>query len=108
MLCDAVNCTINNTNKGYIKRKLPQLISISDLRQDSAKVLKLIQDSTEPLIITQRGRAAAVMLSLEMYERAERDKEILRLMIAGEKETAAGQGYDLDAVLKAADALLLE
>lgn len=48
------------------------------------------------------------MLSLEMYERAERDKEILRLMIAGEKETAAGQGYDLDAVLKAADALLLE
>ena len=87
--------------------KLPHLISISDLRQDAAKVLKLVQDSKEPLIITQRGLAAAVMQSLETFERSERQKDLLCLLIKGEKEIAAGQGYELDAVLAAADALLL-
>jgi prevent-host-death family protein len=86
--------------------KLPPLVSISDLRQDAAKVLKLVQDSKEPLIIIQRGRAAAVMQSQENFERTERDKELLQLLLKGEKEIAAGQGHELDAILAEADALL--
>ena len=88
--------------------KLPLLVSISDLRQDAAKVLKLVKDSQEPLIITQRGRAAAVMQSLETFERSERDRELLQLLLKGEKEIAAGQGYELDAVLAAAESSLTE
>jgi prevent-host-death family protein len=88
--------------------KLPNLVPISDLRQDAAKVLKRVRESREPLIITQRGRAAAVMLSVESFERSERDKELLRLLAMGEREIAVGQGYDLDAVLAEADILLAE
>jgi prevent-host-death family protein len=86
--------------------KLPNIIPISDLRQDAAKVLQQVRDSGGPLIITQRGRATAVMLSVETYERAERDRELLRLLALGEKEIEAGAGHDLDAVLAEADALL--
>ena len=86
--------------------KLLNIIPISDLRQDAAKVLKRIRDSKEPIVITQRGRAAAVMLSVETYERSERDRELLRLLAKGEKEIEAGKGYDLDSVLAEADALL--
>ncbi|MEW6388642.1 MAG: type II toxin-antitoxin system Phd/YefM family antitoxin [Thermodesulfobacteriota bacterium] len=88
--------------------KLPNIVPISDLRQDAAKVLKQVRGSREPLIITQRGRAAAVLLSVESFERSERDKELLRLLARGEREIAAGKGYDLDAVLAEADALLAE
>ena len=88
--------------------KLPNIVPISDLRQDAAKVLKQVRNSREPLIITQRGRAAAVLLSLESFERSERDKELLRLLARGEREIAAGKGYDLEAVLSEADALLNE
>ncbi len=88
--------------------KLPNLVPISDLRQDAAKVLKQVRESREPLIITQRGRAAAVMLSVEEYERSERDKEILRLLARGEKEIAAGKGFDLKTVMAEAKALLAE
>ncbi|MHB8069472.1 MAG: type II toxin-antitoxin system Phd/YefM family antitoxin [Desulfobaccales bacterium] len=88
--------------------KLPNLVPISDLRQDAAKVLKQVRESREPLIITQRGRAAAVMLSVESFERSERDKELLRLLARGEREIAAGKGYDLDSVMAEADALLAE
>lgn len=88
--------------------KLLNIIPVSDLRQDAVKVLKRVKDSREPLVITQRGRAAAVLLSVEAYEKAERDRELLRLLAKGEKEIEAGEGYDLDSILAEADALLAE
>ena len=88
--------------------KLLNIIPVSDLRQDAAKVLKRVKDSREPVVITQRGRAAAVMLSVEAFEQSERDKELLRLLAKGERDIEAGEGHDLDSVLAEADALLAE
>jgi prevent-host-death family protein len=82
------------------------MVPITDLRQDSSAVLKQVRASREPLIITQRGRAAAVMLSVEEYERSENERQILRLLARGEKEIKAGEGYELDDVLVEADRLL--
>ncbi len=86
--------------------KVPDILPVTDLRQDAAAVLKRVRASQQPLIITQRGRAAAVMLSVEAYERAEHEKQILRLLARGEQEIARGEGYDLDGVLAEADRLL--
>ena len=86
--------------------KLLDIIPVSDLRQDAAKILKQLKDSKEPIIITQRGRAAAVMLSVETFERSEHDKELLRLLAKGEREIGIGEGYDLEAVLAEADSIL--
>ncbi len=86
--------------------KLSNIIPVSDLRQDAAKLLKQLQNDKEPLIITQRGRATAVMLGVDAYEKLEHDKEILRLLTKGEREIEAGKGYDLDMILAEADALI--
>ncbi len=86
--------------------KLLNIIPVSDLRQDAAKVLKQLKDSKEPLIITQRGRAAAVMQSVETFEQSEHDKELLRLLAKGEREIGTGEGYDLEAVLDEAELIL--
>ena len=86
--------------------KLLNIIPVSDLRQDTAKVLKQLKDSKEPFIITQRGRAAAVMLSVETFERSEHEKELLSILARGEKEIGIGDGHDLEAVLAEADSLL--
>ena len=86
--------------------KVPKIVPVTDLRQDAAKVLKRLRKSTDPLVITQRGRAAAILLSLDAYERSQREKELLLLLARGENEIAEGKGYSLDSVLKEADALL--
>lgn len=86
--------------------KVPALVPISDLRDDAASVLDRVKKSREPLVITQRGRAAAVMVSVEEYERGEQERELLRLLVQGEKEIAAGRGHDLDEVLADADRIL--
>ncbi len=88
--------------------KVPNIIPITDLRQDAASVLKRVRGSSEPIFITQRGRAAAVMMSTEAFEKSEHDRQLLRLLARGDKEIAAGKGYDLESVLAEADALLAE
>ena len=87
-------------------RKMPDIIPVTDLRQDAAAALKRVRSSKQPVVITQRGRAAAVMLSVEAYERAEHERQILRLLALGEREITTAQGYDLDEVLAEADRLL--
>ena len=77
-----------------------------DLRQDAAAALKRVRASKQPVVITQRGRAAAVMLSVAAYERGEHERRILPLLVRGEREIANAKGYDLDHVLAEADRLL--
>ncbi len=86
--------------------KLMDIRPVSDLRRDAAKVLKKLRDNKEPIIITQRGRAAAVIIGVEAYEKSEHDKEILRLLAKGDREIEIGEGYDLDTVLAEADLIL--
>ena len=81
---------------------------VTDLRQDAAAILRRVQASNQPLVVTQRGRAAAIILSVDAYERGERERELLRLLVLGEQEIAAGQGYELNDILVEADALLAD
>lgn len=48
--------------------KVPSIVPVSDLRQDAAGVLKRTRSSNEPVFITQRGRATAVLMSIEAFE----------------------------------------
>ncbi len=83
--------------------KAPKIIPISDLRQNASDVVKGVSASREPVFITQRGRAAAVMVSMQAYEQSQHELDILRLLARGEKEIEAGVGYELEGVLKEAD-----
>ena len=86
--------------------KVPKIVPVTDLRQDAAGVLKRLKESQDPLVITQRGRATAVLLSLDAYERSQQEREMLRLLARGENEIASGKGYSLESVMKEADALM--
>jgi len=84
--------------------KIPDIIPVTDLRQDAASILKRLQDSVDPLVITQRGRAIAVIQSIDTYEKSEHERELLRLLAVGEKEISDGEGHTLTSVFKEADA----
>jgi prevent-host-death family protein len=85
---------------------VPEIIPVSDLRQGAADLLGRVRKSRQPVIITQRGRAAAVIVSVESYEQAEREREILKRIARGEREIKAGRGHDLAEVMADADELL--
>jgi len=85
---------------------IPSIIPISDLRQDTAGIIKRAAASDDPVIITQRGRASAVLQSTQAYERTQHENEILRILARGDVEIEAGIGYDADDVMAEARALL--
>ena len=86
--------------------RTPKIIPISDLRQNASDVVKGVSSSREPVFITQRGRAAAVLVGMEAYEDSQRELDVLRLLARGEKEIDAGIGHELDEVLREADRFL--
>jgi prevent-host-death family protein len=86
--------------------RAPKIIPISDLRQNASDVVKGVSSSREPVFITQRGRAAAVMVSMAVYENSQHEMDVLHLLARGEKEIEAGIGHELNDVLKEADRFL--
>jgi len=100
------NGTLGRTFWSTSMSKVPSIVPISDLRDDAANILGRMRKSHEPVVITQRGRAAAVMVSFEEYERSTHEREILRLLAQGDREVAAGKGYELEDVFKEADRIL--
>ena len=82
---------------------VPDIYPITDLRQDATNLVGRVCESGQPLYITQRGRAAAVLLSLDTYQRTLRELEILRILSRGEQESAAGSGHDLADVVAEAE-----
>ena len=87
---------------------LPTIIPISDLRQDTAGVIKRAALSHEPVFVTQHGRPAAVLVDTQTYERTQHELQILQLLARGTAEIEAGVGRDMDAVFADADELLSE
>jgi prevent-host-death family protein len=66
---------------------VPTIVPISDLRQDASGIVKRAAATGDPVFITQRGRATAVMVSAQTYERTQREFEILKALARGEAET---------------------
>ena len=86
--------------------KASNIVPVSDFRQDAAGILTRLGRSKEPLVITRRGRAAAVLMSVDEHERSEHERQLLYILARGESEIAAGKGHELDDVLAEADKIL--
>ena len=63
-------------------------IGITELRRDMANVLKLLKATKEAILITRRGMPVAVLMSVEVFEKLDHDRRLLRLLSQGGKEIA--------------------
>lgn len=86
--------------------QVPKLVPVSELRQDAAAILDLVKNSVEPVFITQRGRATAVLLGIDAFSRSEKSHELLLRLSQGEQDIAAGRVSSLEEVMAELDDLL--
>ena len=80
-------------------RCIPRFMPVTDLRQDAAAVLRAIQSGDEPIVIIQRSRSASVMISVDTYERMVREREVLGIRAAGDRDIKAAKGISVDELL---------
>jgi|WetSurMetagenome_2_1015567.scaffolds.fasta_scaffold17014_2 prevent-host-death family protein len=85
--------------------RIPLRISVTEFGRKANSIIDGASSSRQPVFILQRGRVSAVLVSLEAYDEAQREREILYLLAKGEKEIRVGEGHELSAVLGEADDL---
>jgi prevent-host-death family protein len=65
---------------------------LSEFRAHAADFIRHVRSTRRPLVLTQRGRSAAVLLDVAEYERLLERAEVLEDIATAEQQFAAGQG----------------
>jgi prevent-host-death family protein len=85
---------------------MDKVIPISDLQSKAKKYVDQVKETDQPVVITQRGRAAAVLVSYDAFEGflATRDEmsypDWQQRLRRARKESGAGKRLTLDAYVK--------
>lgn len=58
-------------------RVADDIVTIAELKNDAATVVKQLRETRRPMIVTQRGKAAMVLLAPEEYDRLVYAQEIV-------------------------------
>lgn len=64
---------------------------VSDFRANAASMLKRVKETGRPLVLTQNGRGAAVLLDVAEYQALLEENELLRNVQQGLSDVAAGR-----------------
>ena len=65
---------------------------LSEFRANLATLIDQVRDSGRPLVLTEHGRSAAVVLGVSEYEALMEELELLRDVRTAERQLATGRG----------------
>lgn len=64
---------------------------ISYLKAHAAEIVRTLAAQGEPLVITQNGKAKAVVQDIESYEQTQETLALLKILALGSRQVEAGQ-----------------
>ena len=64
---------------------------VTEFRANASAVLDQVQATKRPVILTQHGRSAAVLMDIEVYEELLDEVALLRAVRTGEEQMRAGE-----------------
>lgn len=79
---------------------LPRLVPLTDMKRQPGKVLDTLRQERAPMVITEHGRAAAVLLDVATYEAMTRRADILKGLEEAERDIAEGRVHSWEEVKK--------
>lgn len=59
---------------------MPNIQSLSDFRQNATAMIKQVNETSNPLYLTQNGKSTAVVVSREVWENTQKSLAMLRLL----------------------------
>ena len=81
---------------------MEKIIPISDLQSKAKKIVESVKQTRDPVIITQRGRPAALLVNYEDYEGMVATLEEMsqpdwrERLAEAERDSKAGKGIELE------------
>lgn len=81
---------------------MEKIIPISDLQTQAKKIIERVKQTRDPVVITQRGRPAALLVNYEDYEGMVATLEEMsqpdwrERLVEAERDSKAGKGIELE------------
>lgn len=69
---------------------------LSEFRKKSADFVKRLKKDKQPILLTQHGKSAAVLMDVSEYERVTRKMEMLEDLLEAKQQVEKGETYTLD------------
>ena len=79
-------------------------IPVSELKARMKEILARVSRTGAPVLVTQKGHSAVLIVGVEAYQRQQRKVEILEEIARGERELVEGKGIPHGEVLRRASA----
>lgn len=92
--------TKNSTIFGTIMKYSEGIEPVTTLKTRSAELIRRARDTGQPIVITQNGKATAVLQDVESFERQRKALLLLRYLAQGEEEVRIGKGVSQPRALR--------
>lgn len=76
------------------------IVPLGEFKAQAAKLLKRLGESGQPMVITQNGRPAGVLLSPKEFDLIQERQRFLEAIAAGLGDAEAGRVFDTAALRK--------
>ena len=67
------------------------VVSLGDMKVNPGKIVRRVDETRRPVLLTSHGRGVAVVQALSDYEAAQEERELLRAVVAGLADADAGR-----------------
>jgi prevent-host-death family protein len=67
------------------------LVPVNELRANLSDWIHRVGETGRPVVVTQRGKAAAVLVTPQMLDELDEEREVVRRVLQGLREVSAGE-----------------
>ena len=67
------------------------VVPLGAMKVNPGKILRRVEETGRPVLLTSHGRGVAVVQSLSDYEAAQEEREFMRAVVAGLSDIDAGR-----------------
>ncbi len=76
------------------------VVPLGDMKVNPGKVVRRVDETGRPVLLTSHGRGVAVVQGLDEFEAAQEERDFMRAVVAGLADIEAGRVIALDEVVR--------
>jgi prevent-host-death family protein len=76
------------------------VVPLGDMKVNPGKIVRRVDETGRPILLTSHGRGVAVVQGLDEYEAAQEEREFMRAVVVGLADIEAGRVMSLDEVTR--------
>jgi len=76
------------------------VVPLGDMKVNPGRVVRRIDETGRPVLLTSHGRGVAVVQALGEFEAAQEERDFMRAIVAGLADVEAGRVMSLDDAMR--------